>query len=139
MSIVLDTAGFWSAWDISLNAWTERLGGEMQVVPRVFVLLAVVIASYLLPFLLLRTPEWWRRAMLWVSFVIVAIAWWPVLALANWKIEPCLPTAALLWSGLCAMIYAQRHRLPCEEVRASEKRAAVVVIEETFSTPPCEP
>jgi hypothetical protein len=47
-----------------------------------------------------------------------------VLALASWKLPPCMPLVALLWSGLCALIYAQRHSLPCEMPAVSPQRPA---------------
>ena len=122
MAIVQDTAGFWTEWDLALNAWTAKLGDGLRDAPRAGLLVAVVSASYLLPMLLLRTPLWWRRVVLWVSFLLVGLAWWPVLALAAWKIEPCMPVAALLWSGFCAMIYAQRHQLPCEKISTDEAK-----------------
>lgn len=125
MAIVLDTAGFWLSWDRVVNAWTDQLDTGMREVARPAVLVAVILVSYLLPMLVLRTPQWWRRAILWVSFTLVALAWWPVLALASWKIEPCMPMSALLWSGLCAMIYAQRHELPCEADGKNQEQMVV--------------
>jgi hypothetical protein len=78
------------------------------------VLILTFILSYALPLLMLATPHWWRRLILWVSLTLLTAGWLPVLALASWKLPPSLPMIALLWSGLCAFIYAQRHRLPCE-------------------------
>lgn len=124
LAIVLDSAGFWSEWDLALNGWMDRLGEGMREVSRESLLCCVVFASYLLPFLLLRTPQWWRRMILWLSFLLVSLAWWPVLALASWKMEPCMPMAALVWSGFCAMVYAQRHLLPCENAAAARENVA---------------
>lgn len=119
LSFGMDSLGFWNALDENATAWTSRLGNGMRDVPAHWVLVLTVVSAYALPFLMLSTPQSWRRMVLWLSFLFVTLAWLPVLALASWKLPPCMPVVALLWSGLCAFIYAQRHRLPCEEIPAT--------------------
>jgi hypothetical protein len=118
MSLVLvvglDLLGLWNPLDAGATAWTERLGEGMRDVPAGMVLLMTALGAYGLPLLMLASPRWWRRAILWMSGLFLTAAWLPVLALASWKLPPCMPVIAVLWSGLCALIYAQRHRLPCE-------------------------
>jgi hypothetical protein len=114
LAVGMDSLGFWHALDERATAWTARLGDGMRDVPAMWVLLLTVVSAYALPILMLSSPQWWRRVVLWCSLLMVTVAWLPVLALASWKLPPCMPLVALLWSGLCALIYAQRHRLPCE-------------------------
>lgn len=118
MSLVLvvglDLLGVWNPLDAGATAWTERLGDGMRDVPAGMVLFMTMLGAYGLPLLMLASPQWWRRVILWMSALCLTAAWLPVLALASWKLPPCMPVMAVLWSGLCAMVYAQRHRLPCE-------------------------
>jgi hypothetical protein len=121
LAVGLDSLGFWQGLDQRTTAWTSALGDGMRDVPARWVLLPTILCAYLLPWLLLKTPLWWRRLVLWVSFLLVTVAWLPVLAMAAWKFPPCMPLVASLWSGLCAMIYAQRQRLPCEMAAATKR------------------
>lgn len=124
LAVGMDSLGFWSGPDAWATAWTARLGDGMRDVPAMWVLLLTVVSAYALPLLMLSSPQWWRRVVLWGSLLMVTVAWLPVLALASWKLPPCMPLVALLWSGLCALIYAQRHRLPCEMPVVSSKSSA---------------
>ena len=126
LSVGMDSLGFWNALDERATAWTVRLGDGMRDAPAHWVLILTVASAFLLPFLMLSTPQWWRRLVLWMSFLLVTIAWMPVLALASWKLPPCMPVIALLWSGLCALIYAQQHRLPCEQIVSTPHKAKEV-------------
>lgn len=122
----MDTLGFWEGLDSWATGWTARLGEGMRDVPASMVLLMTFILAYALPMLMLSTPQWWRRLILWVSLALLTAGWLPVLALASWKLPPSLPMIALLWSGLCALIYAHRHRLPCETGISSANSSSTV-------------
>jgi hypothetical protein len=130
LSVGMDSLGFWNALDERATAWTISLGDGMRDVPAHWVLILTVVSSFLLPFLMLSTPQWWRRLVLWLSFLLITIAWMPVLALASWKLPPSMPIIALLWSGLCAIIYAKQHRLPCEEMPAPQRKVKEVPVKE---------
>lgn len=136
LAVGMDSLGFWQSLDESATAWTVRLGEGMRDVPVAWVLLLTVFCAYALPLLILSSPQWWRRLVLWCSLLMVTLAWLPVLALASWKLPPCMPLAALLWSGLCAMIYAQRHRLPCEMPAVSPQKPTRKVKEVTVVSAP---
>lgn len=110
----MDTLGYWKSLDEYAIAWTSRMGEGMRDVPAWIVLMMTVLLAYALPWLMLCTPHWWRRLVLWVSITILTTGWIPVLALASWKLTPAMPIIAIVWSGVCAFIYAQRHQLPCE-------------------------
>jgi len=126
MSLVLvvglDLLGVWNPLDTAATAWTARLGDGMRDVPAGVVLLITAIGTYALPLVMLASPQWWRRARLWLSALFLTVGWLPVLALASWKLPPCMPVIAVLWSGLCALIYAQRHALPCEMPHPAGKK-----------------
>ena len=124
LAVGMDSLGFWSGPDAWATAWTARLGDGIHDVPAMWVLLLTVVSAYALPLLMLSSAQWGRRVVWWCSLLMVTVAWLPVLALASWKLPPCMPLVALLWSGLCALIYAQRHRLPCEMPVVSSKSSA---------------
>lgn len=84
------------------------------VVWGIAVLFAVGIACAIL-----NVPGTWRRVMLWLSALVLVAGWAPVLALAAHAPDIGAPWIATLWSGVCALVYANNHRMPCDEI--SEK------------------
>ena len=79
--------------------------------------LAAVGFAFGLAGTLLATPGAGRRVLLWLSALVVVAAWAPVLSLAARTPEIGAPWIAALWSGACAIFYASRHRMPCDEAR----------------------
>lgn len=77
--------------------------------------LAAALFSFGLAAAMLGTPGPLRRLALWLSAVVLVAAWAPVLSLAAHTPEIAAPWIATLWSGVCAMVYTSRHRMPCEE------------------------
>jgi hypothetical protein len=75
---------------------------------------ATVAIAFGLPLLLLATPAAWRRLMIAVSVIVSLGAWIPVLALSAYPPSISLPLIAAAWSATCAIIYATRHRMPCD-------------------------
>jgi hypothetical protein len=63
---------------------------------------------------ILGTPGPVRRVILWLSTVMLLAAWAPVLSLAAHAPEIGAPWIATLWSGVCAIVYTARHRMPCD-------------------------
>ena len=61
---------------------------------------------------MLHAPGNWRRSVLFVSAVLITLAWIPVLSLASYAAPVAVPLAALLWAGVGSEIYAVRHREP---------------------------
>lgn len=111
----LGSMNFWDQPNEAITTWISRLGEGMREVSSGGVLLFAAVMAYLTVFLMLSSPGAWRKWVVWMSLMILAIGWIPVLALASWKMAPCMPIAAGLWSGICAMVYAKRHELPCEK------------------------
>jgi len=102
--------------DGALMGWIHSLGlGEQTVTLPAWIgwLMALAI-GFLLPLAILETPANWRRVVLWLSTLVIVAGLWPVLALAArwWPQAPVL--VAVLWGGLCSMVYAARHQMPCE-------------------------
>ena len=116
--VSMDTLGFWNSWNATATEWTSRLGDGMREVPSAILLMMTALIAYAAPLLMLSSPHWWRRLVLWVSLTALTAGWLPVLALASWKLPPSMPLIALFWSGLCSFIYALRHRLPCESAHS---------------------
>jgi hypothetical protein len=50
-----------------------------------------------------------------MSAVILVFAWAPVLSLAARAPDIAAPCCATLWSGICALVYASRHKMPADE------------------------
>lgn len=75
---------------------------------------ATIAIAFGLPMLLLGIPAHWRRLVIAVSIVVSIAAWIPVLALAAHSPSLSMPLVAGVWSGICAIIYATRHRMPCD-------------------------
>ena len=69
---------------------------------------------------ILCTSGFTRRLFLWLTAVLLVMAWAPVLALASHRPDIAGPWVAALWSGACAVFYASRHRMPCDEFPADE-------------------
>ena len=63
---------------------------------------------------ILGTPGHGRRAVLWISAMVLVAAWAPVLSLAAHAPDIAAPWIATVWSGSCAMVYAANHRMPCD-------------------------
>jgi len=88
-------------------------GAPVMQAPWLGWLVAFAVA-FGLPMAILETPTHWRRTVVWLAAIAVVAAVWPVLAVSAkwWPVAPSL--VAVVWSGLCAKIYASRHHMPCE-------------------------
>ncbi len=98
--------GKWMVFPNALPAWVLWL--------------AAVLFAFGLAFSILNVPGTWRRVMLWITAVLVVAGWAPVLGLAAYAPEIAAPLIATLWSGLCALVYAGNHRMPCDAAPSNE-------------------
>jgi hypothetical protein len=90
--------------------------------PEWAVWLAVVLLAFGLTFAILNVAGTWRRVVLWITTMALVAAWAPVLSLAARAPDVAAPLIAVIWSGVCALVYAGNHRMPCDEpVDLSEK------------------
>jgi hypothetical protein len=135
LAVGLGVLGFWDHANELLTSWMTQLGGEARKVPTQWILVMAALMAYLPPFAMLLSPGLWRRLVLWISAMILAIAWIPVLALAAWQMPPCLPLVAGFWSGLCALVYASRHILPCEVVIKDVPLKKIVIRDASITAP----
>lgn len=56
-----------------------------------------------------------KRVMLWLTAMVLVGAWAPVLSLCAYKPTISAVWIATAWSGVCAIVYASRHHMPCDE------------------------
>lgn len=114
LALGLGALGVWNqANEIGFSWWTA-LGTEWQEVPKWVELGFVISLAFVTPTLMLYSPSLWRKWAMWMGMMILYVVWIPVLALAAWRMGMMAPLVAGLWSGLCAMIFASRHELPCD-------------------------
>ncbi|RYD23478.1 MAG: hypothetical protein EOP88_04005 [Verrucomicrobiaceae bacterium] len=76
--------------------------------------LAAVLLAFALAFAILSVPGTWRRLVLWITTVVLIAGWAPVLGLAAHFPAIGAPLVAVLWSGVCAVVYAGNHRMPVD-------------------------
>lgn len=104
-----------------MNAMIARLvthdgmGEFPKQLPERGIWLATVLFAFGLAVAILCTPGQLRRWLLWLSAAILVAAWAPVLILAAHAPEIAAPLVSTLWSGICALVYASRHRMPVDE------------------------
>lgn len=110
--------------DSALLAWLNSigLGTTPDVLPVLIGWAETVLLGFLLPFSILETPGHLRRVMLWLSCLLIVLGVVPVLGLSAkwWTQAPVL--ISVFWGGLCAVIYAGRHWMPCEGGNAEVRR-----------------
>jgi hypothetical protein len=81
-----------------------------------------LLVAFALPMIILETPGHGRRTVLWLSALLVVLALGPVSILASHWLPLAAPLIAVIWSGLCATIYASRHHMPCEGGDAGRRK-----------------
>ena len=98
-------------------AWLSGsgLGGGFRALPAAAPWLWTVPLVFGLTAAMLVSRKNWRRSVLWITTLVLTLAWIPVLALAGYRAAITLPLVSLLWCGLWAMIYATRHQEPGDE------------------------
>ncbi len=102
-----------------LNAAVARSLSDNQALPKSLpawsVWLVAMFFAFGISFAILSVPSTWRRVVLWVTTLILIGGWAPVLALA--AREPAIGAVIVAagWSGVCALVYASRHRMACDD------------------------
>jgi len=79
--------------------------------PDWLVWLAAVVFAFGVAFAILGTSGQWRRAVFWITSVVLVSTWAPVLSLAAHAPDIAAPWIATVWSGVCALVYAANHRM----------------------------
>lgn len=96
----------------------DGAGTFSKQLPEWGVWLAVAALAFGTATAILGTPGPLRRGLLWLSAVILVAAWAPVLSLAARSPDIAAPLVAAIWSGICALVYASRHRMPVDQNQA---------------------
>jgi hypothetical protein len=121
LSMILAGGLEWLGFLKRVNAGIARLvardGAETfpQQVAGWCLWLAAGVFAFGLAAAILGTPGHGRRALLWLTAVVLVAAWAPVLSLAAHAPDIAAPWIATLWSGVCALVYAANHRMPCDD------------------------
>lgn len=92
--------------------------GETDLFPKSLpewaVWLATLAFAFGMSFAILSIPGTWRRVVVWVTALFLLAGWVPVLSLAAHAPEIGGPFIASLWSGVCTLVYAGKHRMACD-------------------------
>jgi hypothetical protein len=94
-----------------------KAGGFPKALPEWSVWLATVVFAFWLAFAILSVAGAWRRVVLWITALVLIAGWAPVLSLAARSPDIAAPFIAVLWSGVCALVYAGNHRMACDAVK----------------------
>lgn len=74
---------------------------------------ATVVLAFGISWVVLSVEGDWRRLLVWITSIVITAGWAPVLGLAARAPDIGGPWIAVLWAGLCALVYAKSHqRLP---------------------------
>jgi hypothetical protein len=113
----LELAGLLARLNASIAVLVSRGGLETfpKQLPPWVLWLAAVVCAFGMALAILGTPGILRRVLLWLTTVLLIAAWAPVLSLAAHAPDIAGPWIAAVWSGVCALFYSSRHRMPCDE------------------------
>ena len=102
--------------DATITAMVSRSGSESfpNDLPSWLPWVAAAVFAPALAASMLATPALWRRALLWITSVVLIAAWAPVLSLAAYEPRIAAPCIACFWAGICALVYSANHRMPCD-------------------------
>lgn len=100
---------------ISMLMAQGKQAGFPKALPEWTLWLATLVFAYGLAFALLSVPGTWRRLVLWITALVLVAGWAPVLSLAAHAPQVSAPFIAVLWSGVCALVYAENHQMGCDQ------------------------
>jgi hypothetical protein len=112
----LELTGVLAGFNEGVTLLVSRGGAETfpKRLPEWLIWLAAIGLCFATASTILATPGILRRVMLWLTTVILVGTWAPVLSLAAHAPEIAAPWIATVWSGVCALVYSSRHRMPCD-------------------------
>jgi len=114
VAAVLAFLGPVSMFDRLLDAWAAAIGleGKPRSLPPWVPWLWTALVTMGLCQVLLHLVGQWRRLVVFASLLLITLAWFPVLALASFRVPLGAPLVALLWGGVGSLVYSARHREP---------------------------
>ena len=117
LAVGLSALGILDQVDLVISHLVSRGKAEEfpKSLPEWSVWLVTLAFAFGLSFAMLSVAGTWRRIVLWITSVVLVAAWAPVLILAAHAPDFGAPFIATLWSGICALVYASKHRMPCDE------------------------
>lgn len=113
----LDLLGFLEHADRVIAGFVSRNGAEKfsKELPEAVIWITTWVFAFGVAWAVLAVPGHARRWLLCFSTLFMVLAWAPVLSLAAHRPDVAAPFIATLWSGLCAMFYTIKHRMPGDE------------------------
>jgi len=113
----LDALRMLDRLDRQFDGWMRASGvdGLENRLPGWVIWSATAIIAYGLALVILEVPGLWRRMILWITTLLMVLAWAPVLALSAHEPSIAGPLIASIWSGVCALVYAQKHRMAVDQ------------------------
>lgn len=85
---------------------------------------ATVAFAFGISWAILGVQSGWRQVLLWISALVLIAGWAPVLGLAAHAPDIAAPFIAVLWSGVCALVYSKNHRMAADEVPLDDRHEA---------------
>ncbi len=82
--------------------------------------LATVAFALGISWTILSVQSGWRRLLLWITSLVILAGWAPVLSLAAHTPDIGGPWIAVLWSGVCALVYAKNHQIITKDSPVNE-------------------
>jgi hypothetical protein len=99
---------------LSILSVNSLLVDSRKSLPSWVVWLGAVTIAFWLSYALLSVPGMARRWILFITCAALMTGWGPVLSLAGYQPELAGPLIAVLWAGICALIYTANHRMPAD-------------------------
>ena len=117
LAVGLDLLGVTVRMDEMIRHLVARDGRETfaKSLPEWVIWSGTTIVAFGVAFTILQTPGMAKRWIFWLSAIISVVAWAPVLSLASHAPDVSTPCIAALWSGICAIVYTARHRMPIDQ------------------------
>ncbi|GAA5122978.1 hypothetical protein JIN84_10795 [Luteolibacter yonseiensis] len=94
----------------------DRFPSFPKSLPEWWVWLVTVLLAFAISFSILSVPATWRRLVIWITALVLIAGWAPALVLAAHAPAVAAPFIAVIWSGVCAVVYAGRHRMPVDGI-----------------------
>ncbi len=117
LAVAMQLAGVFKKADAGLLgklSGTVFRGQAPEVLGMAVPVLLAAVFCFGVAFAVLDSAGVWRRVVLGVSAVVVAVAMVPAFAVWNVYFSPFLPVVGIFWSWFCTMVYAGHHTMPCD-------------------------